>query len=228
MTPRLLSLLAVLTITTIALAQDPAPKPLKIVDSLMKGNSSTRPTTVKVDHVMLHFCSDVIQNPDHPYDVERMKQIFANAPASANYLIDRDGTVHRLVPEDRSAWHAGKGTLPWDKTLKSLNERGIGIEMFAVGSENDMRLFGIKPEQYAKFKHDHPDWVGYTDAQYASLNELLAGIRQRHPQIKMDRYHIVGHEEWAGRSRRTDPGELFDWTRIGLTRERPTTQPTHD
>ena len=148
-------------------------------------------------------------------------EIFRHAPASANYLIDRDGTVYRLVPENRVAWHAGGGHLAWDPTLKSMNQRAIGIEMFAVGSPDDMKLFGITPEQYDSFKSKHPEWVGFSDAQYAALSQLIVQIRARHPGILHDRFHIIGHEEWAGRDRRTDPGQLFDWTRVGLNRERP-------
>jgi N-acetyl-anhydromuramyl-L-alanine amidase AmpD len=197
--------------------------PLKIIDKPMLRQSSTRPAGQTVDFVVLHFCSDVLQHPDHPYDVDRIQQIFAKAPASANYLIDRDGTVYRFVPESRAAWHAGMGSLWWIPSLKQMNARSIGIEMTAVGSENDMKLFGMK--NYDAWAKAHPQLVGFSDKQYASLNELLKEIEQRHPAIKHDREHIIGHEEWAGRQRRTDPGELFDWTKIGLTKERPTTQP---
>jgi N-acetyl-anhydromuramyl-L-alanine amidase AmpD len=170
---------------------------------------------------MLHFCSDVIAHPDNPYDINRQVEIFQKAPASANYLIARDGTVYRLVPEDRVAWHAGKGHLDWDPKMTSMNSKSIGIEMFAIGSPNDMKLFGMTQEKYDAFKSKHPEWVGFSDAQYAALNQLIKDIRARHPAIKFDRYHIIGHEEWAGHARRTDPGELFDWKRIGLPKERP-------
>jgi len=83
-----------------------------------------------------------------------------------------------------------------------------------------MKIF-MKPEAYAKLAKEHPEFIGFTDAQYAALAELLSDILARNPRIKMDRFHIIGHEEWAGRGRRTDPGELFDWTRIGLTKEQP-------
>jgi len=86
-----------------------------------------------------------------------------------------------------------------------------------------MKLFGMSQAQYDTFKSKHPEWVGFSDAQYAALNRLIDEIRARHPAILHDRFHIIGHEEWAARARRTDPGELFDWTRIGLTRERPAT-----
>lgn len=189
---------------------------------MLAQSSPHNPTNV-IDHIVLHFCSAVTIHPDHPYGIDQQEQIFRQAHASANYLIDRDGTVYRLVPETRAAWHAGGGHLAWDPEIKSMNQRAIGIEMFAVGSPEDMKLFGVTPEKYDAFKHAHPDWVGFSDAQYTALNQLIAEIRGRHPAILHDRYHIIGHEEWAGRARRTDPGQLFDWTRIGLTRERPAT-----
>lgn len=195
--------------------------PLHFVDRPMLRQSSTRQPGVTIDHIVLHFSSDVLAHPEHPYDIDRQIEIYRQAPASANYLIARDGTIYRLVSEDRVAWHAGSGHLAWDPKLKSMNQHAIGIEMFAVGSANDMKLFGMTQAQYDDFKTKHPDWVGYSDAQYAALNKLIAEIRARHPAILDDRFHIIGHEEWSGRERRTDPGELFDWTRIGLTRERP-------
>jgi N-acetyl-anhydromuramyl-L-alanine amidase AmpD len=199
--------------------------PLKFVDRPMLAQSAARKPGVVVDHIVLHFSSDVIAHPDHPYDIDGQIEIYRRGPASANYLIARDGTIYRLVPEDRVAWHAGNGHLPWDPSIKSMNQKAIGIEMFAVGSPADMKLFGMTQAQYDAFKSKHPEWVGYSDAQYAALNQLVEEIRARHPAILHDRFHIIGHEEWAGRARRTDPGELFDWTRIGLTRERPATQP---
>jgi N-acetyl-anhydromuramyl-L-alanine amidase AmpD len=125
------------------------------------------------------------------------------------------------VPENRVAWHAGKGHLDWDPTLTSMNDRAIGIEMFAIGSPNDMKLCGVTQEKYDALKAKHPEWIGFSDAQYKALNQLIAEIRARHPAILHDRFHIIGHEEWAGHKRRTDPGELFDWTKIGLTKDRP-------
>jgi N-acetyl-anhydromuramyl-L-alanine amidase AmpD len=214
--------LAALLLTAFGVRAQDARPPIKFVDRLMLPQSSARPASVVVDHIVLHFCSDVLAQPDHPYDIDRQIQIFQQAHASANYLIAHDGTVYRLVPEDRVAWHAGNGHLPWDATLKSMNQRAIGIEMFAVGSPADMKLFGMTQAQYDAFKSKHPDWVGFSAAQYAALKQLIDQIRARHPAILADRFHIIGHEEWAGRVRRTDPGQLFDWTRIGLSRGRPT------
>src|SRR2546421_8355708 len=80
-----------------------------ITEKLMPLNvSTTRPTDAVVDTVVLHFSSDCIQHPDHPYDVERQIEIYRNAKVSTHYLIDRDGNTFRLVAEDRVAWHAGR------------------------------------------------------------------------------------------------------------------------
>lgn len=55
----------------------------------------------------------------------------------------------------------------------------------------------------------HPSHIGFTEAQYKSLTRLLDDILKRHPSIKNDRVHIIGHDEYAP-ARKTDPGSLFD------------------
>jgi N-acetyl-anhydromuramyl-L-alanine amidase AmpD len=57
--------------------------------------------------------------------------------------------------------------------------------------------------------------IGFTDAQYDAVKQLIADIRRRWPGINHNRRHIVGHNEYAP-DRRSDPGELFDWRRMGL------------
>jgi N-acetyl-anhydromuramyl-L-alanine amidase AmpD len=217
--------IALLILLAQAAAPASQPAPLRVVDRLMgDAVSRPRPADATVDTIMLHFCSMVVPQPDRPFDLDGMLRVFAEYKASAHYLIDRDGTVYRLVPETRAAFHAGKGDLPWRPgRTDRLNATSIGIEMFAVGSERDMRLF-LKPEAYRAFRAKHPGAVGFTDRQYAALGQLIDDIRSRHPAIERDRVHIVGHEDYAP-SRRSDPGELFDWSRVGLPTEPPTTAP---
>lgn len=229
--PHLVTLLAILCLSLLAAAptDSSAPTKLVITDRLLLAQSTDRPANVVIDHIVLHFSSLVTVHPDHPYDVDQQIDLYKTAKVSANYLIDREGKVYRMVPENRTAWHAGKEMLPWDKAIKAMNQCSVGIEMLAIGSANDMKLFGMTQAKYDAFAKKHPEWIGFTDAQYATLNLLIQGIESRHPAIVHDRFHIIGHEEWAGRGRRTDPGELFDYTRIGLTKDRPSTQPSqHD
>jgi N-acetylmuramoyl-L-alanine amidase len=189
-----------------------------IVDRLMPESfSSPRPPGAVVDTIMIHFSSDVVARPDDPYDVGRVVKTFEGGKASAHFLIDRAGTIYRLVPEARAAWHAGKGELPFEPRRKDcLNATSIGIELLGIGSKEDMKLF-LRPGQYERIR---PELRGFTDAQYAALGPLVEDLRARFPAIEKDRRHVVAHSEYAP-GRRTDPGELFDWTRIGLPHEAP-------
>lgn len=109
------------------------------------------------------------------------------AKVSAHYLIDEDGNVHRLVDEDKRAWHAG---VAWWRGAMDVNGRSIGIELVNPGHE-----FGYR---------DFPD------AQMTALEGLASSILKRHP---IPARNVVGHADIAP-SRKQDPGELFDWKRL--------------
>lgn len=108
----------------------------------------------------------------------------AKAKVSAHYMIDEDGTVTRMVPEDKRAWHAGKSY--W-RGITDVNSASVGIELVNPGHE-----WGYRP---------------FTDAQMEALVPLLAAIVQRH---KIPIANVVGHSEIAP-ARKDDPGELFEW-----------------
>ncbi|WP_309623814.1 N-acetylmuramoyl-L-alanine amidase [Novosphingobium sp.] len=113
------------------------------------------------------------------------------AGVSAHYLIEEDGTVHRLVREDRRAWHAGKSF--W-RNITDVNSASVGIEIVNPGHE-----FGYRP---------------FPDAQMEALLPLLAGIVQR---WDVPRANVVGHSDIAP-ARKEDPGELFDWDLLAAHR----------
>lgn len=91
----------------------------------------------------------------------------AGAEVSAHYLIDRDGTVLRLVPEELRAWHAGAGR--WG-SVTDVNSRSIGIELQNSGREI------------------------FPPAQMAALMRLLEGVLARHA-IAPER--VIGHSDMA-------------------------------
>jgi len=177
--------------------------------------SRDRPPEQPVDFVMIHFCSEIVENKENPFDINAILRRFVQNRVSAHYLIDRNGGIHRLVDENRAAFHAGKGELPWlPSSRDKMNERSIGIELTAIGSEGDMKPF-LSNQDYNEIAQLHPDWIGFTGKQYAALKDLLKEIVLRHPRLEFDRCHIIGHEEYAS-ERRTDPGELFDYSKLGL------------
>lgn len=173
-----------------------------------------RKTDATIEYVVLHFCSDVVMNPQNPFQIERIYEIFSEYKVSSHYLIDRDGSIYRFVNEAFAAKHASYGSLPNPPYLEDeLNHYSIGIEMFSIGTKEEMRdFFPMYFEE--KYNLVSPYDIGFTDAQYDALNLLLADIYQRNPNIPLDRQHIIGHNEYQP-YRRTDPGSLFDWSRIG-------------
>ena len=175
--------------------------------------SRNRSTNTTITHVMLHFCSNAAQNPANPYNLKDILNVFETYKVSAHYIIDREGMIHHLVNENRAAHHAGKGHLSHESHRQNdLNGRSIGIEMMAIGTQEEMSKF-ISTSSYSKINKQD---IGFTDAQYKALDRLLKDIESRHTDISHDRQHIVGHDEYAP-SRRSDPGSLFDWKKIGLT-----------
>ena len=105
--------------------------------------------------------------------------------ASAHLHLRRDGTVVRLVPDGRRAWHAGVSR--W-RGREDVNGFSLGWE---VANRND----GREP---------------YTDAQYAALARLA--VHYLAQGLSPDAF--VSHAKVALPSgRKTDPAG-FDWTRF--------------
>lgn len=186
---------------------------LKIIQRLLPDKCSRpREADKPVTHVMIHFCSACTQQPQNPYDLNAICKIFEDYGVSAHYLIARDGTVYRLVDENRVAYHAGKGKLPFPPYLEnSFNGSSIGIELMGIGTQREMAPF----MSAAEYQRIAPSDIGFTEAQYAALSLLIDDICKRHPNVRKDRHHIVGHDQYAP-DRKTDPGSLFDWKKIGL------------
>ncbi|MCP8615282.1 N-acetylmuramoyl-L-alanine amidase [Salirhabdus salicampi] len=166
-----------------------------------------------ISHVVIHFISNVANNPNNPYDINDVYSIFSTYGLSVHYLIDRQGVIYRLVPEERKAYHAGSsGQLPQFPQLDgNLNEHSIGIELMAIGTKEEMTSM-ISEELYERID---PRLIGYTEEQYGSLKALIQDIVSRYPKVKNNRDHIVGHDEYAPH-RKNDPGSLFEWSKIGF------------
>ena len=169
-----------------------------------------RSTPIK--NLVVHFTSNAVLKPKAPYNLQDIREVFFDYGVSAHYMIDREGEIYLLVPENRIAYHGGKGSLksfPQDKD--ELNKYSIGIEMMSIGTKEEMSSM-MSAAVYDSIPQSN---IGYTEAQYQALHNLINDIVQRNPDIKKDRKHIVGHDEYAP-GRKSDPGSLFDWAKIGL------------
>ncbi len=168
------------------------------------------------EYVMLHFTSAVVLSKTDPYNMETVRKIFEDNELSIHYIIDREGNIFSYIPEDRVAWHAGRGEFNGDeKYTNSMNHYAIGIELVAIGSENDMSQY-LTPDEYASLDKS---LIGFTDSQYNALKALVEDICTRN-SIPRDREHVIGHDEYN--PLKNDPGELFDWDRIIAKRYKKT------
>ncbi len=124
------------------------------------------------------------------------------AKVSAHYLVEEDGRVFALVPEETRAWHAG---ISFWAGETDLNSASIGIEIVNPGHEWGYRDF---PEP-----------------QIAAVVALGLEIVQRHG-IAPSR--VLGHSDVAP-ARKEDPGERFPWRTLagaGLGCMPPADHPT--
>ena len=148
------------------------------VISLPSPNHDARPPGISPSLLIIHYTGMA----SAPAAVARLRD--PAAKVSAHYLIDEDGCVMDLVPEERRAWHAG--VAGW-RSLDDINSHSIGIELVNPGHE-----WGYRP---------------FPGVQIAALTELAAAIRARHG---MPPEGVLGHSDVAP-GRKTDPGELFPW-----------------
>jgi AmpD protein len=110
-------------------------------------------------------------------------EAIARARVSAHLLIERDGRVTQFASFDRRAWHAGSSEF---MGRPRCNDFSVGIEL------------------------EGSDFEPFSDAQYASLNDVLAIVCRAYPVRA-----VCGHSDIAA-DRKTDPGPFFDWRRLRL------------
>lgn len=162
-------------------------------------------------HILLHFISNAYNSPTSPYDINAIYSILRDYELSSHYVIDRDGQVYIFAPENMLAYHAGSGSINgFPSYSNKLNQHSIGIELLGIGTREEM-IPVITANNFDLVKKED---LGFTDAQYNSLNTLINDILSRHLNIKRDRSHIIGHDEYN--PSKTDPGSLFNWSKIGF------------
>jgi N-acetylmuramoyl-L-alanine amidase len=151
--------------------------PLAIRD-LPSPNQDDRPVGVPVDTLILHY-TDMESGGAA---IARLRD--PQSRVSSHYVVEEDGQIFRLVPEERRAFHAG---LSHWRGHELLNGRSIGIEMVNPGHSCGYRPFPA--------------------LQMAALADLCLELLDRHP---IPARNVVAHSDVAP-DRKRDPGELFDW-----------------
>jgi N-acetylmuramoyl-L-alanine amidase len=112
----------------------------------------------------------------------------ADSDVSCHYLIDDAGRITQMVREEMRAWHAGEAFWAGER---DINSASIGIEIHNPGRE-----FGYRD---------------FLEAQMHAVEALAADIVARHGIAAR---YVLAHSDVAPH-RKNDPGEKFDWGRLG-------------
>ncbi len=145
-------------------------------------NHGPRPEPARIDMLVLHYTGMTTAEAA----LERLCD--ADAGVSAHYVIEENGVIWRLVPENRRAFHAGVSCWEGESDLNSVS---LGIEIVNPGHE-----WGYRP---------------FPEAQMSSVERLCRELIRRY---SIPPHRLVGHSDIAP-TRKSDPGELFDWARLG-------------
>lgn len=138
-----------------------------------------------ISMIVLHYTG----MKDGPSAIERLRD--PASKVSSHYVVAEDGTILKLVDEDKRAWHAGASH--W-RHIDDVNSASVGIEIVNPGHE-----FGYRP---------------FPEEQVDAVVRLVAEIKDRH---EITRGNVVGHSDVAP-ARKRDPGELFPWHRLARLR----------
>lgn len=155
-------------------------------------NFDQRPQGTVISLLVIH----AISLPPGEFAGHGVEELFTNAldpkahpyyqeiselKVSAHFFIRRGGELIQFVSCEHRAWHAGVSA--WCGHAR-CNDFSIGVELEGC------------------------DEQCFETAQYATLNQLIAMLRQHYPITA-----IAAHSDIAP-GRKTDPGPCFDWSRI--------------
>jgi len=144
-------------------------------------NHARRGEPARIDMLVLHYTG--MANAAAALD----RLCDPAARVSAHYLVEENGTIWRLVSDERRAFHAGRSCWAGEN---DLNHVSIGIEIVNPGHE-----WGYRP---------------FPEEQMTAVERLCHDLISRY---SIPRHRIVGHSDVAP-DRKSDPGELFDWPRL--------------
>lgn len=121
-------------------------------------NYQPRPSRAPIDMLIFHHTAEDLETSLNLL-TDRKKNV------SAHYLIAKDGTVYRLVPEAFKAYHAG--TSYWQGRM-ALNNYSIGIELVNSGEEyfteaQMQALVALTKDIIARYNIPNENILGHSD-----------------------------------------------------------------
>jgi N-acetyl-anhydromuramyl-L-alanine amidase AmpD len=124
--------------------------PVKIINKLVNWGHQ-KSSGRSIDTIIIHSSYNALGGDQ--YSVEKLMNEYREYGVSPHYLIDRSGSIYRLVQDKDVAYHAGESQTPDKRT--NVNNFSIGVEMMNTKSDK------------------------YTQSQYNSLKQLLAYLKEK-------------------------------------------------
>ncbi|MBC7545465.1 MAG: N-acetylmuramoyl-L-alanine amidase [Candidatus Sericytochromatia bacterium] len=180
--------------------RQPALDPWQAPDVLHAGLPPLPPVT----EILSPHCDDrragrvtaiVLHHTEGASDAAAVARYFQNPvrKTSAHYIVDRDGSLIRCVPDPKRAWHAGVSRF---QGVSGVNEFSIGIEICNRGDH-------IEP---------------YPPAQMSTVVRLVAWLATVY-HLPMSR--VTRHRDIAlPPGRKSDPSDNFDWPGVLVSAQR--------
>ena len=157
--------------------------------SLKKDSNDEYTLTPEVKYIVNHYTVGT--------DLQEIIKLLSTN-VSSHVLIDKEGIIHQLAPDNIKTWHAGKGQLVANSKLNKesvvntdkMNDFSIGIENLNSGNEQ------------------------FTEDQIQSNCKYIANKISLHD---ISPENIIGHNEWT--LKKMDPGPFWYPIRMGLAYE---------
>ncbi len=149
---------------------------LNIVDKFVSWGYEMPQINRSIDTIIIHSSYDALGV--NPYSVDGVIYEYKIYGVSPHYLIDRNGTIFKLVKDENIAYHAGGGKMPDGRT---------GINNFSIGVE----LINTKT-------------ICPNEAQYSSLVGLVKSLKSKygiknilgHSEISIERKTDPWNFDW--------------------------------
>ena len=133
---------------------------MKVITQFTSQNYNER--TLPVSGIIIHYTEEELEDAIRIFaDEKRVKRV------SAHYVLNRNGDVFAVVPEEKRAWHAGFGS--W-KGINDLNSATIGVELvYKPGEEYQIpQIYSLIDLCHSVMSHHDIKWViGHSDCAFA-------------------------------------------------------------
>ncbi|MFH1509852.1 MAG: peptidoglycan recognition family protein [Candidatus Nealsonbacteria bacterium] len=91
-----------------------------------------------IDTIIIHSIYNALSGDIH--SVEKVIEEFKLYKVTSHYLIDTDGIIYQLAPDEAIAYHAGRGEMPDGSRKNIINNFSLGIEMLYSNTETPNKI----------------------------------------------------------------------------------------